>query len=291
MRTIRPSVFIVGAPKAGTTALHAFLDRHPSVLMSKIKEPNYFSAEVLRSQNLYYQADRIESEEKYLSLFQTKGNETIAGEASVSYLYYTGIAERIAEFNPNARILIALRNPVQRAYSHYAMDYSLGLVNEKFDAIIRDGGKSDRLKPYYRQYVWLGNYTEQISRYLNVFSEDQVKIILQEDLKSNAGAVLQSLCTFLQIDPGPASEPLAEKNVSRSAKNPFIRNLYANRSLRKIARALGGEKLSEQIKKQFFKADSIPPAEAETLQLLKDYYKPGLGPLQDLIHRDLSSWN
>ena len=130
---MKVNTFIVGAPKAGTTSLHFYLQQHPDVCMSEIKEPNYFTAqEVVK---LYYDVSPVNSEDWYHSIF-TKPTRKVIGEGSVSYLFYPEVAQKIYNYNPEARILIILRNPVQRAFSHYLMDFRLGLCNISLEEIL-----------------------------------------------------------------------------------------------------------------------------------------------------------
>ena len=133
-----PTFFIVGAPKAGTTSLYHYLEEHPEVYMSPIKETNFFSSKQMQEQELYYDATPIQSKNQYLELFKDVSQEKQVGEASVSYLYYTGVAKKILEFNPKAKIVIMLRNPVDRAFSHFLMDKRLGLSISSFMDVIQE---------------------------------------------------------------------------------------------------------------------------------------------------------
>src|SRR5262245_44057756 len=131
-----PNFFIVGAPKAGTTSLYEYLRRHPQVYMSPVKEPNYFSYADTVAQNLYHKEKGIEQWDEYVKLFEASNGAHAIGEASVSYLFYPEVPRRLNEKFPDARIIIVLRNPVDRAYSHYYMEHKLGYVRESFDDIV-----------------------------------------------------------------------------------------------------------------------------------------------------------
>ncbi|MFM9056644.1 MAG: sulfotransferase domain-containing protein, partial [Bacteroidota bacterium] len=113
--------FIVGAAKAGTSALHHVLSLHPGVSMSSVKEPNFFSWDLIEQQQLYYETPQIRTEDSYEALFQGHPGR-LRGEASVSYLYYPAVAKRLYDYNPSAKIIIVLREPISRAQSHYGMD-------------------------------------------------------------------------------------------------------------------------------------------------------------------------
>ena len=154
----KPNFFIVGAPKAGTTSLYAYLSMHPEVFMpSTIKEPDYFSHKAILAQNLYYNTTHVTNLEEYLDLFSLANGEKAIGEASVSYLYYQEAARNLYDFNPEARIIIILREPVERAFSHYLMDARLGLIKATFDDIVFEKLSGQPYADmYYQQVVSFG---------------------------------------------------------------------------------------------------------------------------------------
>ena len=156
-----PNFFIVGAAKSGSTALQEMLSKHPNIYMSPVKEPHYFSNDIkkndfttlnkkFRKQRIKFDSDGsvvprhqlyIDNEEDYLRLFKDScENHKSLGEASVSYLYSKNAAKNIYQFNSNSKIIIILRNPIDRAFSHFLMDLRLG--NTKFTNFI-DAMKSD----------------------------------------------------------------------------------------------------------------------------------------------------
>ena len=153
-----PDFFIVGAPKAGTTSLYFYLEQHPEIFMSAVKETNYFSYEATVKQNLYYNERGINDWEEYLKLFSEAGKKKAIGEASVSYLFYPEVAEAIKAKFPEGKIIIMLRNPVERALSHYNMDYKLGYVKTSFDEILFSKNKTPLEELYYQQFISLGMY-------------------------------------------------------------------------------------------------------------------------------------
>ena len=137
--------FIVGAPKSGTTSLYHYLASHPDIFMSSKKEPNYFSKSEIKQQELYYPIDELDSFSDYKILFSGSKEGQILGESSVSYLFYPEVASKLHEHNSSAKIIILLRNPIERAFSHYLMDFRLGLVNESFESIIQKNINHDNL--------------------------------------------------------------------------------------------------------------------------------------------------
>ena len=101
--------------------------------MSINKEPDFFSDREIQEQGLYYGSSRINNITKYNSLFSDWIDESIIGEISVSYLFYPNVPERIKIYNDNSKIIIMLRNPIEEAFSHYLMDYRLGLTSNSFE--------------------------------------------------------------------------------------------------------------------------------------------------------------
>ncbi len=198
---MEPSFFIVGSPKAGTTSSDSYLDQHPQIYMSPIKEPNYFASE-LRPENFHPRfrprtLNEVENVRQYLAgpmtekrfggpvidweshlrLFQNARQGQAVGEASASYLWSASAAGNISTRIPGARIVMILRDPAERAYSQYLQAVSEGLVHRSFREQVRlslkgESGPFDVLNPL----LEFGLYSEQVKRYLQVFPELNVKI-------------------------------------------------------------------------------------------------------------------
>ena len=116
MKEIWPNFFIVGAPRSGTTFLYHYLNQISGIFMCPVKEPNYFAASINPKRKLI---KPIRSKEKYLKLFENVENETAIGEASPTYLWDPQAPKLIHEKIPNAKFIFILRNPIERAFSHY----------------------------------------------------------------------------------------------------------------------------------------------------------------------------
>lgn len=203
MNISKPNFFIVGAAKSGTTSLWEYLRRHPDVYMPEdelYKEPCYFST--------YGEAM---GRENYLSLFASaKYHKKLVGEASTAYLTDKVSAQRIFDFNPEAKIIIVLRNPVKRAYSLYNWmvqdGYEYAFSFEK--ALALEVRRSHTVIPnYYEpQYYWnymyfqSGLYYEQVKRYVDLFGQ-QVLILRFEELVKMPQSVYDRCCSFLGIEP------------------------------------------------------------------------------------------
>lgn len=180
----RPNLFLVGAMKAGTNTLHRLLDAHPDIYMSKKpKEPSWFVG-----------SNSAKSEDWYLGLFAEAGEARFVGEASTDYTRaprLKGAPEKIRNYAPDARILYIMRDPLDRALSHYWWDVQFSAEGRSFkDAATRS-----------REILAVGNYAMQIEPYLNTFGRDRVHVVTLENLSADAPATLKGVWDFLGLPP------------------------------------------------------------------------------------------
>lgn len=285
-----PDFIIVGAPKAGTTSLYHYLSEHPQVFMSDPKEVNFFSRDEIEAQGLYYDSFRAKNRSEYENLFAKVTDEKAVGEGSVSYLFYPQTPAKIKGTIPDVKIIILLRDPVERGFSHYLMDYRMGLVDLPFEQIIHKTVKHKNLDLYYQQYVELGFYYEQVKRYLDLFGKEQVKIYLQEDLRSNTEGVILDLYDFLGIDKSFMPNVEREHNAFSMPKNRLIHKLYASNAMRSMVSALFPDAFKETVKNLFFERKQKPKLDAKTKEYLKGLYKNDVQKLERLIGRNLPFW-
>jgi len=191
-----PNFFIVGAPKAGTSSLYAYLKDIPEIYMSPIKEPKYFSK---KSFSGYKQNKIIQDEKKYLLLFKKVRDEKIVGEATSSYLIYPKVPHLIHQVVPHARILISLRDPVERLISDYFMYQRLGLVKSSFHGLFVKKLGSDKEITMANRRVQFGLYSENVKKYFDIFGREQVKVIIFEEFIKDAKGTVEEILRFLGI--------------------------------------------------------------------------------------------
>jgi hypothetical protein len=224
-RQFQPSLFVLGAAKCGTTALHHYLGQHPDIFMSDPKEPFYFEAEYDRGTAFYFN--------RYFSKW---AGERIVGEARHRNLYLPYVPERIRRYNPDAKLVAILRNPIERAVSHWWHWYSRAQetlpLRQALDADeericsgvgFRNAEEiqaySNNLDPYgqgiYRTYLDSGYYCEQLERYAGAFGKDRLLVILYEDFVSKPREVMASLFAFL--DCSDIAEKLVPGQINESA--------------------------------------------------------------------------
>jgi len=232
---IKPNVFIVGAPKCGTTSLAYYLNEHRDIFVCNPKEPNYFSDDI--NNNHLDSGIKLNCDVDYLSLFDN-GNVPIRIDASTTYLYSKHAPKKIKKFSPSAKIIIMIRNPTELVESLHQEE--LHSFEEDLDSLIDAWNMQDKrrvgecvpktcrsvAKLMYRD---IASHTVNIKRYFDVFGEDSVKVILLEDLKNNPSDVYNNTLKFLGL------------NQDGRADFPIINNakLYRNRYIAKLIKSPG----------------------------------------------------
>ena len=282
--------FIVGAPKAGTTSLYHYLNEHPQIEMSLQKEPDYFSDKEIQIQGLYYSKNRIDTVEKYNGLFNTQKKDVIFGEGSVSYLFYPTVAQDIKVYNPMAKIIIMLRNPIERAFSHYLMDYRLGLVSDSFEDIINKKSKHKNAHLFYQQYIKVGEYAAQLKRYCDIFDKKNILLIDYENFKSDVTGTVNSVYSFLNISAEFSVDINKKHNTFTMPKNKLIRFVYSFVIIRNILSFIFPKNIIKAVRLILFTKDKKPKLLEETRNQLKHYFSNDVRLLGNLIGKDYSKW-
>ncbi|MDC0664160.1 sulfotransferase family protein [Marinobacter sp. SS21] len=279
--------FIVGAPKCATTSLHRYLDKHPDIFMSFPKETNFFSSEEILSQNLFYDEKIIKTKSEYEKVFAGAYSSQLLGEASVSYLFYSETARRIKAHNPDAKIIIMIRDPAERAFSHFLMDQRLGYCNYSLESILEN---RDGLGLYYQQYVLVGLYHDQIKRYIDLFGSENVFVALDEDLAVDGEKLLSSLCDFLGLEFLPELHSYKQHNSYKEPSSFIVAQLYKIGVLRRAFQKLMPKSVSDLIKKRIF-SNADKPEMSDFLQdELYSIFNDDILKTGELIGRDLSHW-
>jgi hypothetical protein len=287
-----PNFLIIGAMKSGTTALYYYLAQHPQVYMSPVKEPDFFCFEGRASRD--NSAERIEA---YRGLFEDVSDEKAIGEASHCYLYEPEAAARIQQHLPEARFIAILRDPVERAYSHF-----LHMVRNGAEPLtdFRQALREEEARAYhnrgFQDYVGRGLYHDQLKRYFDAFGRDRVKVYLYEDLSNEPVGVLQDTFRFLKVDDSFVPDVSVRRNVSGSPRyktlDKFLRRQSPIKDALKIHLPAG---LRWRLSKAFddLKTRNLtqpPPVQSEVRRQLIRAYRDDILKVQELIHRDLSGW-
>lgn len=295
----KPDFLILGAAKCGTTSLYIYLNTHPEICMSDPKEPLFFEAEYHKGFEYYYN--------KY---FLHCRGERIIGEARHRNLYLPYVAERIGRSVPNAKLIVIVRNPVDRAYSHWWHWYSRGREPLSFrDAIYEDirriesgitfeGEEGAQLwernfdfeikRNEFRTYVDSGYYSQQIRRYLKHFPEDHLKVIFMEDLVRNPQAIMLELYSFLGVKAADREMDFKPHNVAlgRTALRlmKHVEKFNVHNVLPHRIKNIGKKLL-------YMTGATKKRIDPSTKKVLIDHYYPYNRDLEKLTGRDLSHWD
>ena len=293
----RPNLFLVGAPKCGTTSMLKYLDAHPQLHVPRIGEPHYFADDL----TLDPARREIDNDQAYLALFGDAPGARWIGDKSTLYLFSEVAAERIARFAPEARILVMLRHPVDMIYSLHAHNIRRGL--ERFTELGRaldaeaarrtdhnpPGGTAIPEAVFYRA---VADYVPQLQRYYANFAPEQVKVVLFDDLCADPAGTYRDVLRWLDVD--TAFEP--EFNVYNRGKGvrhtALRRMLNRHPTVKRIvgltlpdqARGLIGaawQRLTDQRQR------SLDPA--LRAQLTAEFARP-IDELGRILDRDLSAW-
>lgn len=294
----RPDFFIVGAFKAGTTALYEYLRVHPQVFMSTPKEPMYFG------QDLTPRYRRMTPDE-YLALFRAAGAEQHAGEASPWYLYSKTAAAEIRDFNPDARAIVMLRNPVDVMYSQHSQlvfnqredlaDFAQALAAED-DRMAGHRLPPDAIRPealYYRHSV---AFPVQVARYFDVFGRAGVHVVVFDDLVADPRAVYRATLEFLGVDPAFEVD-LSVYNPNRRPRSGAVQKMiFAPRGpLKRVVGRLRSVPVMHRVRDVLVSANSTTAERASMDPQLRAQltaeFAPQVAELGALIGRDLSAWS
>lgn len=298
---IKPNLYLVGAPKCGTTAMDSYLAAHPDICMSARKELHFFGSDL-------NSASFTKDPKQYLDNFSHFKGEKVIGESSVWYLYSCMAAREIAEYSPDARILIMLRNPVDMIYSNYYQMLYNGNENVKpFSKALRLENERKMGKHIYQGthfinslfYLETAAYFQQVRRYLETFGRSSVKIILFDEFMKNTGAVYREVLDFVKVD-SEISLELEVVNANKVVKNDTLNRALRGKSLLgKFLTGVGKKVLAnENIKGRFKSAvnrinistEKRPSIPEEDRKYILDNLEEDLSRLEELIDRDLSTW-
>ncbi len=207
-----PTFFIIGAPKAGTTSFHHYLDQHPQVQMSAIKEPNFFVV----PRNALYAKRIVGSLDRYEQLFDPAIG--VRGEASTSYADHPrrqGVPERIKQLVPDAKFIYLVRDPIARTVSHYQHL----VASEGEQRSLREvlGDLSDPHSPC----ICPSLYASQLDLYLRHFPQERILVVDQADLLADRRSTLRQVLAFLEVDDAPDSLRFDDEFLKSSERRTY----------------------------------------------------------------------
>ncbi len=280
-----PNFFIAGVPKGGTSSLHAHLGQIPEVFMSRIKEPNYFSRVLVPDD---HPVRPIRDEQAYLRLFSGVTTETVIGEASPTYLADPEAARLIRDVAPDARMLVSLRDPVERLYSHYLMMVNNGSAGPDFMKEIRRGLEygHDRSRMLLRPEI--GLYHGQLQRLLETSGENRVRVILFEEFAADPRGTLAAVLEFVGIDHSLEGFRSAVHRRYARARGPLARYIFGNRTIARVSEFVLPPAFRKAVREKLLvKAVAKPMMAAAARDFLREYYAEDVRSLERLLKRPL----
>ncbi|WP_420126713.1 sulfotransferase domain-containing protein [Longimicrobium sp.] len=292
----RPNLFILGAAKCGTSSLHEYLSQHPDVCMSNPKEPRFFEAEYERGADAYWRG-----------CWAHYAGERVAGEARPANLFLPYVPERVHALAPDARLVVVLREPGSRAFSHWWQRVQQGLETLPFLDALKDnlrriesgiGFEGPEGERRWREallpdsgtvrvttYLDTGYYAEQLRRYLALFPAEQVKVLLTDDLERGTDDVLRDVHQFLGVEPRPLENAEPKLVAPRRGGAKVLRALRALR----IGRALPNA-LKDPARRAVGRLGKRARPEPHEVRWVREHFAARNADLASLIGRDLSRW-
>lgn len=292
-----PNFIIAGVARCGTTSLFHYLNQHPEIGMSKVKEPKYFSSLDLSlpqkgvgDETVYSKV--VTNEADYDNLFKDLNKDGVIGEGSSDCFYYhEAVIPRIKSKLGDPKIIICLRNPIDRAYSAYS-----NLIRDSRETLSFSEGLEAEQERINANWDWMWHYkngslyAKGVENYTSSFS--QVKVVLFDDLESNPKATLKSVFEFLGVDPNVDIDVSTRYSHSGKPKSKLISLLTSRKNpiifwSRELALKLIPRKYLEKMAASMFEKEDV---DAEVKSKLQAYFKADIIKLQNLINRDLKKW-
>jgi len=294
----KPNFLVVGAAKSGTTSLFNYLTQHPDIYIPEVKECRFFSQLPKNYKGLgaeFFPNSGITDERDYFKLFNGR-EDKVCGDISNDYLYYydKSIKNIIKYLGNNIKIVIILRNPIDRAYSNYMHHIRDGWENISFEQALDDENRRiEENWGWSYHYVKTGMYYYQVKAYLDNFRH--TKIYLFEELKSN-NIFLKKLYAFLEVRFNKELKDNKEYNVSGYPRNKLIHNLLnKDNAIKKIIKPMVSSIFPkgsiQKIVSNIQKKNLIHVAmKNDTRKKLKNVFEDDISKLSNLIEMDLSHW-
>jgi hypothetical protein len=295
-----PNLFIIGAPKCGTTALYEYLRTHPNVFMSRIKEPHFLAADFPTYRT-------IQRRDQYLELFADASDQhSIIGEASVFYMLSSVAVGNILQLNPRAKLVIMLRNPIDMVYSLHSQYLHMFFEDESdFRKAweLQDARAAGEHLPqhvtesFHLQYREVGRLGSQVERVLRTVPGDQVKLIFFEDFRRAPRDSYRDLLAFLEVpDDGRTEFPAVNQSrthrlewLSRFLMHPPFPLSVVKRGL-KSALNLHDTRVGLAIYQRNQVKRPRPPLTPEMRRVLAAEFRDDIRLLEEVSGRDLRHW-
>jgi Sulfotransferase family len=297
-----PDFFVAGAPKAGTTALHAALSRHPDLYMSPVKEPKFFltdgppPAQGGPGDAKTYR-EHVWRRPDYEALFDAAPAGALRGESTPFYLYRTAAQRRIRGLIPPARLIVVLRDPVERAHSNWTHLWSAGLdpVADFVAACAAEDGRARAGWADFWHYTRLGMYGRQLEHLYSVFPREQVLVFRYRALVTEPARTLDEVCAFLGVRQGLLTD-VPRENVTAhpelTARHQWLaRLLRAGSAAATALPGHSGARLTDRLERSLQSgAQPRQPLTWEQRSALLPRFEDDIRLLESLTGEDFSDW-
>ena len=295
-----PNFIVIGAAKAGTTSLHRYLGEHPEIFVPSRGEPSFFAHEG-QALNFIGPGDDdwsfVTDVREYRRLFVGAEGHAAVGEVSPRYLYFEQSCEKIKHYVPDARLIVILRHPVDRAYSHFLMNRDRQCEPEPdFRKAIEKEDERERLGwGWDWRYVGAGLYYEQLQRYYRLFNRDRIKVFLYDDFKNEPDKFFGDLFDFLGTDPSFRPDTTVRHREASLPRIPLLRNFLGRpNAVKSLAARVIPRPLFKGIKAEVASWNRIQPDplfHGTRQEVFEHHFEDDCNKLEGLIGRDLSLWN
>ena len=307
----RLNFFLIGAPKAGTTLIHARLSRHPQVFLSPLKEPNHFATDIdpARFSSAFranvpgdlegYLADRplkprqigfVQNPEHYSALFEGADEaHRVVGECSSSYLWSTEAAANVAAAHRDARIVVVLRHPVERLHSHWLMARKYGFTRlPLLEAVEQDQAHPDPGWGRSELFVEAGLYADALGRWLRAFPEGQVKVLFNEELDDPATWL--DLADWLGLDGAIPDVDRTEGNRAGRARWEGLNVWLTRTGLKPVLGALLPAGLKRKVRMAWYTEEGLDALSDGDRRRLMPLFESDIRSTSARIGRNLDHW-
>ncbi len=288
-----PSFVVIGGTKSGTTALFWYLSEHPETYMGLRHHIGYFAYGLDEAGNLLYGDPElhnwpVKTLAEYEEMFADAGDAKAIGDVSPIYLESPHAAANISELLPDAKIICSLRNPVDRAYSDYLMYLrKRGLRIDPGRDLI---ASAEWAQPD-SHWMALGRYHEQLSRYFDRFSRDQIRVFLAEDLRIRTGETLGDTYRFLGVDPEYSPDLDTPHNVGGVPSSMLLERLLTSHALRTAVKPLVPKRFANRLRKlRTTNMERPPPLPQELKVQLTRHLKEEIVKTAELTGINLDHW-
>jgi hypothetical protein len=292
-----PNFVVVGAPKCGTTSLYHYLGQHPQIFLPARKELHYFSFGFMEKllagpgdANILKTSCR--TFEEYAAYYAPAREQSAVGDISPSYFYFTDVCEEIRARLGSPKIIVMLRDPVQKAFSQY-----MHLIRDGRETLGLNAALAEEPRRIERGYAAMWRYAEsslytaRTRRFLDEFGRDRVKVILFDDLLRDPAGVLASTFEFLGVDPSVQVQTESVYNRSGVPRSRWMASLISKPNvITSIVRSLLPVSLTGRVKDALQRANTGQKLNLDprAREYLRSYFQADLADLEALLGRPLA---